>query len=80
MTLALEPLLERASEFLQAEMEAGHIRRYDARHLLLAIYSTVIGVATEVEVLRALGEETTARSLLRRRDELLDLLRTALLT
>ena len=46
----------------------------------LAIYSTVIGMVTEVEVLRALGEEPTTRSLVRRRGEILDLLRSALLT
>ena len=43
-------------------MDAGAMRRHDPRLLLLAIYSTVIGMVTEVEVLRALGEEPTARS------------------
>ena len=51
----------------------------DPRLLLLAIYSTVIGMVTEVEVLRALGEEPTARSLVRRRADVLQLLRSALL-
>ena len=60
-------------------MEAGEFRRQDARLLLLATYSTVIGVATEVEVLRALGIEPSARSLVRRRAELLAFLRSALL-
>ncbi len=79
MTLALEPLVERASSFLEAEMDAGSMRRHDPRLLLLAIYSTVIGMVTEVEVLRALGEEPTARSLVRRRADVLQLLRSALL-
>jgi hypothetical protein len=35
-------------------------------------------MATEVEVLRALGEEPTLRSLARRRRELLDFLHSAL--
>jgi TetR/AcrR family transcriptional regulator len=78
MTLALEPLVRRASAFLEAEMEAGSMRRHDPRLLLLAIYSTVIGMVTEVEVLRALGEEPTARSLVRRRTDVLALLRSAL--
>jgi AcrR family transcriptional regulator len=77
---AMEPLVRRASEFLEAEMEAGHMKRHDPRLLLLAIYSTVIGMLTEVEVLRALGEEPTTRSLVRRRGEILELLRSALLT
>ncbi len=79
MTLALEPLVQRASSFLEAEMDAGAMRRHDPRLLLLAIYSTVIGMVTEVEVLRALGEEPTARSLVRRRADVLQLLRSALL-
>jgi len=80
MTLALQPLVERAASFLEAEMDAGHMRRHEPPLLLLAIYSTVIGMVTEVEVLRALGEEPTARSLVRRRADVLDLLRSALMT
>lgn len=75
---ALEPLVERATSFLAAEMAAGTVRRQDPRLLLLSAYSTVIGVATEVEVLRAVGLEPTARSLIRRRNELLGFLRSAL--
>ncbi|HAM02352.1 MAG TPA: hypothetical protein DCQ30_09040 [Acidimicrobiaceae bacterium] len=78
LTLVLEPLVARASAFLESEMESGHMRRHDPRLLLLAIYSTVVGMVTEVEVLRALGEEPTARSLVRRRQEILRLLRSAL--
>lgn len=80
MTQALEPLVRRASDFLQAEMDAGHMRRHDPHILLLAIYSTVIGMVTEVEVLRAIGEEPTAKSLVRRRSDVLGLLRSALMT
>jgi AcrR family transcriptional regulator len=78
MSLALAPLVQRASSFLEAEMAAGSMRRHDPGLLLLAIYSTVIGMVTEVEVLRALGEEPTARSLVRRRTDALRLLRSAL--
>ena len=80
MTLELQPLVRRASDFLEAEMAAGHMRRHDPNLLLLAIYSTVIGMVTEVEVLRALGEEPSARSLVRRRADVLQLLRSALMT
>ncbi len=79
LTLTLEPLVARASAFLEAEMAAGHMRRHEPRLLLLAIYSTVVGMITEVEVLRVLGEEPTAKSLVRRREEILRLLRSALL-
>ena len=76
----LEPLVERAKAFLAAEMADGNVRQQDPRLLLLSAYSTVIGVATEVEVLRAVGIEPSARSLVRRRNELLAFLRSALLS
>lgn len=79
LTAGLGPLIGRATTFLEDEMDAGNMRRHDPRLLLLATYSTVIGMATEVEVLRALGYEPTARSLVRRRQELLSFLRSALL-
>ena len=78
LTGAIAPLVDRASGYLAAEMDAGRMRRHDPRLLLLAAYSMVTGLATEVEVLRAFGEEPTLRSLVRRRNELLDLLRAAL--
>jgi AcrR family transcriptional regulator len=80
LTGALDPLVARATGFLEAEMAAGTMRRQEPRLLLLSAYSAVIGVATEVEVLRALGYEPTLRSLVRRRAELLSFLRSALLT
>lgn len=78
LTAALEPLVHRATAFLAAEMAAGRIRTQDPRLVLLAAYSTVVGAATEVEVLRALGYPPTARSVALRRTELLSFLRQAL--
>lgn len=75
---AIEPLMARATGFLRGEMELGHMRAQDPRMVLLAAYSAVLGMATEVEVLRALGFEPTARDLVRRRDQLLQFLRSAL--
>lgn len=80
LTDALDPLVSRATDFLQAEMDAGSMRRQEPRLLLLSTYSTVIGVATEVEVLRALGIEPTLRSMVHRRNELLAFLRSALVS
>src|SRR5688572_29275588 len=74
----LQPLVDRAAGYLEDEMDAGRMRRHDPRLLLLACYSMVTGLATEVEVLRAFGEEPTLASLVRRRDELLALLRASL--
>jgi AcrR family transcriptional regulator len=78
LTENLDPLVKRAREFLEAEMAAGHMRTTDARLVLLSTYSTVLGVATEVEVLRAVGIEPTLRSMVVRRRELLRFLHSAL--
>ena len=51
----IAPVLDRARAFLQREMDAGHLRRSDPEMLLLSLYSTVVGVATELEVQRAMG-------------------------
>jgi AcrR family transcriptional regulator len=75
---ALAPLIDRAAGYLAEEMDAGRVRRRDPRLILLAAYSMVTGMATEVEVLRAFGEEANLGSLVRRRDELVALLRDAL--
>ena len=75
---AMEPLMARATGFLADEMAAGRMRVQDPRMVLLAAYSAVLGMATEVEVLRALGFEPTARDLVRRRDQLLSFLGSAL--
>jgi AcrR family transcriptional regulator len=74
----LDPLIVRATSFLSNEMAAGTIRRQDPRLLLLSVYSTVVGAATEVDVLRGLGIEPSARSLAKRRQELLAFLASAL--
>ncbi len=78
LTASVTPLLEAAAGWLGAEMDAGRLRRHDPKLLVLVAYSSVTGLATEVEVLRALGEEPTLASLVRRRDQLIDLLRDAL--
>lgn len=78
MAGALEPLIDRASAFLAEEMAAGRMRQRDPRELLLAAYSAVIGVATEAEVMQALGYEPSVRILVRRRAELRDWLRREL--
>ena len=74
----LDPLLKRARSFVEEEMDAGRMRRHDPSLVLLAAYSMVTGVATEVEVLEALGAEQSLRSLVRRRNGLLHILRDAL--
>jgi TetR/AcrR family transcriptional regulator len=79
----LDPLVKRAHSFLEAEMAAGRMRQRDPGLVLIALYSVVTGVALEVEVLGAVTppherEQQALRSLVRRRNELLALLRDGL--
>lgn len=74
----IEPFVERATGYLAREMDAGRVRRCDPRMLLVSAYSAVLGVATEVEVLRAVGVEPTLRDAAVRRRELLSFLRAAI--
>ena len=76
---SMEPLIDAATSYLEAAMARGELRTQDARLLLMMAYSCVVGVATEVEVLRALGVEPTARTAVRQRAALLSFLRSALL-
>lgn len=75
---AMGPLMERAQAWMEREMDAGRMRRTDAQLVLISAYSTVVGLATEVEVLRAAGLEPTMRTVATRRRELLRFLRASL--
>ncbi|MGE3620029.1 MAG: TetR/AcrR family transcriptional regulator [Acidimicrobiia bacterium] len=74
----LGPLVDAASAWLEAEMAAGRMRRHEPRLLLLSAWSMVTGLSTDAEVLRAFGEAPDLAGLVRRRDELVSLLRAAL--
>ena len=63
--------------FLAEEMAAGTIRRGDPRLLVLFTYSTVVGVATDVEAQRAIGWEASAAGLRQMRRELFAFVRAA---
>lgn len=77
-TQALEPMIDKARRFLAIEMRRGRVRESDPNLLLVSAYSTVMGVATEIEVLRAVGIEPTLKETVRRRNELLRFLEAAL--
>ena len=78
VTADLDPFVSRATAYFQREMDEGRIRRCDPGLLLVSAYSTVLGAATEVEVLRAVGIEPTLRSTVVRRRELLSFLYAAM--
>ncbi len=72
------PTFDRARNFLEREMDAGRLRRSDPSMLLLSLYSTVVGVATELEVQQAMGISPSLRSAVGRRQELIRFLHAAL--
>ena len=77
MEAGVSPLVRRAIDFLADEMDAGTIRRADPRLLLLFMYATVVGVATEVEVQRAVGLVSSPGALRQLRRELFAFVRAA---
>lgn len=74
----LAPLVERARTWLDAEMDAGRLRRHDADAVVLAAYSMLTGLAAEVETQRALGLPTSLRALVARERAVERLLKAAL--
>jgi TetR/AcrR family transcriptional regulator len=71
--------IEAAQHSLEIALKEGRVVGDNARLLLFSLYSTIMGVATEVEVLRAMGVEPSLRTLAARRAELLRFLRVALI-
>jgi len=75
---ALRPLIDRAAAYLTNEMQAGRVRHGDPRLIAGLAYATVTGIATEPEVLRAVGWTSSPAGLRHLRDELRAYLRAAL--
>ena len=74
----IQPLVDRAIEYLAAEMDAGRLRSGDPRLVAALGYATLTGIATEPEALRAVGWQSTPAGLRQLRDELRSFLRAAL--
>jgi TetR/AcrR family transcriptional regulator len=74
----LAPLVSRARNFLDTEMFEGRFRAQDSETVLFTAYWAVVGLATEVDAQRLLGQEPTIRALVRRREALLALIRPAI--
>jgi AcrR family transcriptional regulator len=74
----LQPLVDRAVDYLDAEMSQGRLRRGDPRLIAVLVSATVTGIATDPEALRAVGWTPSIVDLRRLRDELRAFLRAAL--
>ena len=80
LTMLLRPLFDRGADFLEREMDAGRLRRYDARQLLLTGYGAVLSYLSDAPLVGSLlGEDPTSPEALETEQEhILDLFRHAL--
>jgi TetR/AcrR family transcriptional regulator len=75
----LRPLFDRGAAFLEREMDAGRLRRYDARQLLLTGYGAVLSYLSDGELMSGLldTDPLSPDALAVRREHVIDILHTA---
>ena len=74
----VQPLVDAGIDYLRCEMDKGRLRQGDPGLVAGLAYATLTGIATEPEVLRAVGWEPSLADLRRLRDELRRFIRAAL--
>jgi len=80
LTELLKPLFDRGAQFLEREMDAGRLRRYDARQLLLTGYGAVLSYFSDAPLIGGLLDDDAMSpdALAARREHVIDVLRNAL--
>jgi TetR/AcrR family transcriptional regulator len=80
LRLLLRPLFDRGAAFLEREMDAGRLARYDARQLLLTGYGAVLSYLSDAPLIAGLvdGDPLGADALAARREHVIDVLRAAI--
>ncbi len=80
LAMVLRPLFERGVGFLEREMEAGRIRRCDARRLVITGYGAVLSYLSDAPLVGSLlGEDSTSpAAIAAEREHIVDLFRHAL--
>ena len=79
LAVLLRPLFERGAAFLEREMDAGRLRRYDARQLLLTGYGAVLSYLSDAPLMTGLLDidPLSPAALAARREHVIDVLRNA---
>jgi TetR/AcrR family transcriptional regulator len=79
LALLLRPLFDRGAAFLEREMDAGRLRRYDARQLLLTGYGAVLSYLSDAPLMTDLlgTDPLSTDALAARREHVIDVLRNA---
>jgi AcrR family transcriptional regulator len=79
LSVLLRPLFERGAAFLEREMDAGRLRRYDARQLLLTGYGAVLSYLSDGQLMSGLldTDPLSAHALAIRREHVIEVLRAA---
>ncbi len=75
----LQPLIDRAVRSVDMLMQAKVIRQGDPRLMLAFLYSTILGVATDLQAQRAFGVPSSPAGLRRLRRELFAFVRAAVI-
>jgi AcrR family transcriptional regulator len=80
LKVVLRPMFDRGVLFLEAQMDAGQLRRYDARQLLLTGYGAALSYLSDAPLIESLvdGDPLSPAALKARREHVLDVLRNAL--
>jgi AcrR family transcriptional regulator len=80
LTALLKPLFDRGAAFLQREMDAERLRRYDSRQLLLTGYGAVLSYFSDAPLIAGLLDDApmSPAALAERREHVIDVLRNAL--
>ncbi|HEX5615280.1 MAG TPA: TetR family transcriptional regulator [Acidimicrobiia bacterium] len=79
LAVLLKPLFERGAAFLEREMDAGRLRRYDARQLLLTGYGAILSYLSDAPLMTGLldVDPLSPDALAERREHVIEVLRNA---
>ncbi len=77
--ILLKPLFDRGAAWLEREMDAGRLCRYDARQLLLTGYGAVLSYLSDASLMSELldTDPLSQEALAARREHVIDVLRNA---